>query len=53
MRIEFMAEGQMFFTYKRIGSTDMFFDYKVVTEENYIVPIPDSELKMATENEES
>lgn len=51
MRIEYMAEGQMFFTYKRTGATDMFFDYKTVTEENYIVPIPDSELKMATENE--
>ncbi len=46
MRIEFMAEGQMFYTYKRTGATDMFFDRKVITEENYIVPIPDTELKM-------
>lgn len=45
MRIEFMAEGQMFFTYKRIGSTDMFFDYMTITEEDYIIPVPESELK--------
>lgn len=51
MRIEFMAEGQMFYTYKRTGATNMFFDHKEITEENYIVPIPDSELKMSTENE--
>lgn len=53
MRIEFMAEGQMFYTYKRTGATDMFFDYKVITEENYIVPIPDTELKMSIENEDN
>lgn len=46
MRIEFMAEGQMFYTYKRTGATDMFFDHKTISEENYIVPIPDTELKM-------
>jgi hypothetical protein len=46
MRIEFMAEGQMFYTYKRTGATDMFFDYnKTITEDNYVVPVPESELK--------
>lgn len=46
MRIEFMAEGQMFYTYKRTGATDMYFDYsKTITEDNYVVPVPESELK--------
>ena len=45
MRIEFMAEGQMFYTYKRTGATDRFFDHAAVTESNYIIPVPDSERK--------
>lgn len=53
MRIEFMAEGQMFYAYKRTGAENMFFDYKVVTEADYVVPIPDTELKKSTENEDN
>lgn len=45
MRIEFMAEGQMFYAYKRTGAADRFFDGSVVTEVNYIIPVPDSERK--------
>lgn len=43
-RREFMAEGQMFFTYKRLGATTMKWRNKEVTEENYIIPIPLSEM---------
>ena len=50
MRIEFMAEGQMFYTYKRTGATDMFFDNsKTITEDNYVVPVPESELKQTNQ----
>lgn len=43
-RREFVGEGQMFFTYKRNGSTTMSFPTaKAVTENDYIVPLPNTE----------
>ena len=46
MRIEFMAEGQLFYAYKRTSATNMFFDKsKIVTEDDYVLPVPESELK--------
>jgi hypothetical protein len=42
-RRELFGEGQMFYTYKRQGTTLMKFRTAVVTETNYIVPLPDSE----------
>ncbi len=42
-RREFIAEGQMFFTYKRLGTTKMMWNVAEVSEQNYIVPVPASE----------
>lgn len=42
-RREFYAEGQMFFTYKRRGETSMLWRSAPVSEDNYIVPMPDTE----------
>ena len=42
-RREFLAEGQMFFTYKRLGAQNMLWNSNTVTEANYIVPVPASE----------
>lgn len=44
-RREFYAEGQMFFTYKRLGTKQMLWKSdREVTERDYIVPLPSSEL---------
>lgn len=42
-RREFYAEGQMFYTYKRTNATSMLWRAGVVGEEQYIVPLPDTE----------
>jgi hypothetical protein len=42
-RREFYAEGQMFFTYKRLGKTSMLWRSDPVTEDNYVVPLPNTE----------
>lgn len=42
-RREFFGEGQMFFTYKRMGATTMLWRNEDVSEENYIVALPDTE----------
>lgn len=42
-RREFYGEGQMFYTYKRLGSTSMLWRNAAVSEDNYIVPLPDTE----------
>ncbi|WP_437918094.1 RagB/SusD family nutrient uptake outer membrane protein [Sphingobacterium sp. LRF_L2] len=42
-RREFFGEGQMFYTYKRMGSTSMLFNSNTITESNYLIPLPDSE----------
>ncbi len=42
-RREFFGEGQMFYTYKRLGATSMLWGSDNVIESNYIVPLPDSE----------
>ncbi len=42
-RREFIAEGQMFFAYKRMGSSSMKWNVAQVKEENYVVPVPASE----------
>ena len=47
-RREFFAEGQMFYYYKRVGSSTMLWQSTSVTsftEDNYIVPVPETELK--------
>lgn len=43
---EFFAEGQMFFTYKRVNAKQMLWRTEEVTESNYILPLPDRELKL-------
>ncbi len=42
-RREFFGEGQMFFTYKRMGATTMLWRSEEVSEKNYIVDLPDTE----------
>ena len=42
---EFLAEGQLFFYYKRLQVQKMLFNTKTLTDLNYILPIPDSELE--------
>lgn len=37
---EFYGEGQMFYTYKRLGSTSMWWRDAAVNETDYIVPLP-------------
>ena len=44
-RIEFMAEGQLFYAYKRTRTRTRYFDSKLVKDELYVVPVPESELK--------
>lgn len=44
-RREFWGEGQMFYTYKRLGTEEMLWKTdRTVTENDYIVPLPSSEL---------
>ena len=45
-RRELFAEGQMFFTYKRINARTMLWRTEEVSESDYIVPLPDRELKL-------
>lgn len=42
-RREFYAEGQMFYTYKRLGATSMKWRTASVSELDYILPLPNSE----------
>ncbi len=45
-RREFFGEGQMFYTYKRLGTKSMLWKTdREVTEEDYVVPLPSSEQK--------
>jgi hypothetical protein len=44
-RREFMAEGQMFFAYKRLNTSKMLWNVNSIKEANYIVPVPRSENK--------
>lgn len=44
-RREFIGEGYMFYTYKRLMSTDILWrdNNDVITESDYIIPLPDTE----------
>lgn len=42
-RREFFAEGQMFYTYKRLGTKEMLWRENAVTEEEYSLPLPKTE----------
>ena len=43
---EFFAEGQMFYTYKRLGIKQLLWKSdREVTEKDYLVPLPSSEIK--------
>lgn len=42
-RREFIGEGVMFYTYKRLNSTTMLWRNYPIVENNYIVPLPDTE----------
>ena len=42
-RRELIAEGQMFFTYKRLMSPTMPWNDAAMTEADYIIPLPDTE----------
>jgi hypothetical protein len=47
IRREFYAEGHMFYTYKRLGINRMLWGATEVGEEQYILPLPDSEFDPA------
>lgn len=49
-RREFYGEGQMFYTYKRTGATDMLWRDKTVGEEDYILPLPETEYNPNSQN---
>lgn len=40
---EFITEGQAFYTYKRMGATSMLGVDREITEQNYILPLPETE----------
>lgn len=42
-RREFIGEGQMFYTYKRLGETQMLWSTTPADENTYIIPLPESE----------
>lgn len=42
-RREFYAEGQMFYTYKRTGATEMMWRDEPCDEDDYILPLPETE----------
>ncbi|MDD4638234.1 MAG: RagB/SusD family nutrient uptake outer membrane protein [Bacteroidales bacterium] len=42
-RREFYGEGQMFFTYKRLGAPSMLWRINAVSESDYIAPLPETE----------
>lgn len=44
-RKEFYAEGQMFFAYKRLGEQSMLWHTGRVTEADYVLPIPRTEVE--------
>lgn len=46
MRIEFMAEGQLFYAYKRTRTRSRYFDsQRLINDNDFVVPVPESELK--------
>ena len=49
-RREMFGEGQMFYTYKRIGATTMLWDSTTLTEDAYILPLPETEFDPAKTN---
>ncbi|MBR1400047.1 MAG: RagB/SusD family nutrient uptake outer membrane protein [Prevotella sp.] len=42
-RREFFGEGQMFFTYKRLGASSMLWNTTPIKEADYIIPLPTTE----------
>lgn len=42
-RREFFGEGQMFYTYKRNGSTNILWNNTAINEDVYILPLPNTE----------
>lgn len=42
-RREFFAEGQMFYTYKRMGAPEILWCQNTVSENEYILPLPETE----------
>lgn len=46
-RLDFYAEGQMFYCYKRLAVKSMLFSYENMGEEQYIIPLPSSEFNPA------
>jgi hypothetical protein len=42
-RREFFGEGQMFYAYKRVNAPNMLWRVEAVTEDNYVVPLPQTE----------
>ncbi len=47
---EFYGEGQMFYTYKRLGATSMLFSTEEMGDDQYILPLPLSEYDPSLQN---
>ena len=46
-RREFYGEGQMFYCYKRLGEKSIMFSYSQLGDDEYILPLPESEFNPA------
>ncbi|MGN0282932.1 MAG: RagB/SusD family nutrient uptake outer membrane protein [Prevotella sp.] len=46
-RLDFYAEGQMFFCYKRLGVASMLFSWENMADDQYVIPLPDTEFDPA------
>lgn len=51
-RREFYGEGQMFYTYKRLGETNILWSKSAADENTYVIPLPETEYDPSTVKKE-
>ena len=51
-RREFYGEGQMFYTYKRMGETNILWSKTAADESTYVIPLPETEYDPSTVKKE-
>ena len=51
-RREFYGEGQMFYTYKRMGETNILWSKNAADESTYVIPLPETEYDPSTVKKE-
>ena len=49
---EFYGEGQMFYTYKRMGETNILWSKTAADESTYVIPLPETEYDPSTVKKE-